>query len=258
MIAAFVATTPDLPLASRHPKFALRASPMGNAMWQLHASLRAPAANHSMAQHLVVHAVNPQRRLIRRAVEVLQAGGLIVYPTDSCYALGCRIGEKEPMERLRRIRRLDENHHFTLVCRDLSELSSYARVNNPQYRLLRGSTPGSYTFILRASRDVPRRLLNPKRRTIGLRVPEHPVVRALLEELREPILSSTLLLPGDAYPLSDAAEIRNRLEHEVDLVLDAGSCGLDMTTVIDLTGDQPIIVRTGKGPVAPFLPQAVH
>ena len=211
-----------------------------------------------MAQYLVVHAVTPQRRLIRRAVDVLRAGGLIVYPTDSCYALGCRIGDKEAMERLRRIRGLHDTHHLTLVCRDLSELSSYARVDNPQFRLLRNSTPGSYTFILRASREVPRRLLNPRRKTIGLRVPEHPVVHALLEELGEPILSSTLLLPGDAYPLSDAADIRSRLEHDVDLVLDAGSCGLDMTTVVDLTGDQPAIVRAGKGAVAPFLPQAVH
>jgi tRNA threonylcarbamoyl adenosine modification protein (Sua5/YciO/YrdC/YwlC family) len=254
MMAAFFAASPDLPAASRYPKSALRASPM----WRTLAVMRAEAAKQPMAQYLVVHAFNPQRRLIRRAVDVLQDGGLIAYPTDSCYALGCRIGAKEPMERLRRIRGLDEDHHLTLVCRDLSELSSYARVDNPQYRLLRGSTPGSYTFILRASREVPRRLLNPRRRTIGLRVPQHPVVHALLEELGEPILSSTLMLPGDAYPLSDAAEIRNRLEHEVDLVLDAGSCGLDMTTVIDLTGEQPTIVRAGKGALAPFLPQAVH
>jgi tRNA threonylcarbamoyl adenosine modification protein (Sua5/YciO/YrdC/YwlC family) len=211
-----------------------------------------------MAQYLLVHAVTPQRRLIRRAVDTLREGGLIVYPTDSCYALGCRIGDKDAMERLRRIRGLDEMHHLTLVCRDLSELAAYARVDNSQYRLLRSHTPGSYTFILRASREVPRRLLNPRRKTIGLRVPEHPVVHALLEELGEPILSSTLLLPGDTYPLTDALEIRNRLEHDVDLVLDAGSCGLDLTTVVDLTGDQPILIRAGKGDIAPFLPQAVH
>ncbi|HWQ39404.1 MAG TPA: L-threonylcarbamoyladenylate synthase [Burkholderiales bacterium] len=211
-----------------------------------------------MAQYFVVHALNPQRRLIRRAVEVLRSGGLIVYPTDSCYALGCRIGEKEAMERLRRIRGIGASHHLTLVCRDLSEIAQYARVDNGQYRLLRNSTPGSYTFILQATREVPKRLLNPKRKTIGLRVPEHAVARALLEELGEPILSSTLILPGDAYPLTDGVEIRAKLEHQVDLVLDAGSCGLDMTTVIDLTGDTPVVVRVGKGPVAPFAAQPVQ
>jgi tRNA threonylcarbamoyl adenosine modification protein (Sua5/YciO/YrdC/YwlC family) len=203
-----------------------------------------------MTQHLVVHAVDPQRRLIRRAVEVLRSGGLIAYPTDSCYALGCRIGEKQAMQRLRRIRQVDEAHHLTLVCRDLSEIAQYARVDNVQYRLLRAATPGSYTFILRATREVPKRLLNPRRRTIGLRVPEHPVARALLEELGEPILSSTLILPGDDYPLSDGGEIRDRLDREVDLILDAGSCGLEMTTVVDLTGETPVVVRLGKGPVA--------
>ncbi|MGH8632370.1 MAG: L-threonylcarbamoyladenylate synthase [Burkholderiales bacterium] len=206
-----------------------------------------------MTQYFVVHAVNPQRRLIRRAVEVLQAGKLIAYPTDSCYALGCRIGEKQTMERLRRIREVDPAHHLTLVCRDLSEIAQYARVDNTQYRLLRAATPGSYTFILRATREVPKRLLNPRRKTIGLRVPAHAVVRALLEELGEPILSSTLMLPGDEHPLSDAEEIRNRLGREVDLILDAGSCGLEMTTVVDLTGDTPVVVRVGKGPVAPFV-----
>lgn len=206
-----------------------------------------------MTQTFVVHAVNPQRRLIRRAVEVLQAGKLIAYPTDSCYALGCRIGEKQAMERLRRIRQLDPAHHLTLVCRDLSEIAQYARVDNAQYRLLRAVTPGSYTFILRATREVPKRLLNPRRKTIGLRVPGHPVVRALLEELREPILSSTLMLPGDEHPLSDGDEIRDRVGGEVDLVLDAGSCGLEMTTVVDLTGGEPVVVRVGKGSAAPFV-----
>lgn len=203
-----------------------------------------------MTQYLVVHAVNPQRRLIRRVVEVLRCGGLIAYPTDSCYALGCRIGDKQAMQRLRRIRQVDEAHHLTLVCRDLSEIAQYARVDNVRYRLLRAATPGSYTFILRATREVPKRLLNPKRRTIGLRVPEHAVARALLEELGEPILSSTLILPGDDYPLSGGGEIRDRLGREVDLILDAGSCGLEMTTVVDLTGEAPVVVRLGKGPVA--------
>jgi tRNA threonylcarbamoyl adenosine modification protein (Sua5/YciO/YrdC/YwlC family) len=219
------------------------------ARWQLPPS--------HMTQYLVVHAVDPQRRLIRRAVEVLRSGGLIVYPTDSCYALGCRIGEKQAMQRLRRIRQVDEAHHLTLVCRDLSEIAQYARVDNVQYRLLRAATPGSYTFILRATREVPKRLLNPRRKTIGLRVPEHAVVRALLEELGEPILSSTLILPGDEYPLSDADEIRDRLGREVDLILDSGSCGLEMTTVVDLTGDTPTVVRLGKGPVAPLVAEPV-
>jgi tRNA threonylcarbamoyl adenosine modification protein (Sua5/YciO/YrdC/YwlC family) len=210
-----------------------------------------------MAQYLVVHSVNPQRRLIKRAVEVLRAGGLVAYPTDSCYALGCRIGDKQAMQRLRRIRQIDETHHLTLVCRDLSEIAQYARVDNTQYRLLRASTPGSYTFILRATREVPKRLLNPRRKTIGLRVPEHAVVRALLEELDEPILSSTLVLPGDDYALSDGNEIRVRLGSEVDLILDAGSCGPEMTTVVDLTGGVPAVVRIGKGPVAPFVSEHV-
>jgi tRNA threonylcarbamoyl adenosine modification protein (Sua5/YciO/YrdC/YwlC family) len=190
-------------------------------------------------------------------VEVLRAGGLIAYPTDSCYALGCRIGDKLAMQRLRRIRHVDEAHHLTLVCRDLSEIAQYARVDNVQYRLLRAATPGSYTFILRASREVPKRLLNPRRKTIGLRIPEHAVVRALLEELGEPILSSTLMLPGDEHPLSDAEEIRDRLGSDIDLILDAGSCGLDMTTVVDLTGEAPAVVRLGKGLVTPFVSQRV-
>lgn len=205
-----------------------------------------------MAQFVVVHPLNPQHRLIRLAVESLQSGGLIVYPTDSCYALGCRLGDSGAMQRLRRIRGFDESHHLTLVCRDLSEIAQYARVDNRQYRLLRMATPGSYTFILQASREVPKRLLNPKRKTIGLRIPEHPVVRALLQELAEPILSSTLILPGDEFPLTDTTEIRERLEHDVDMVVDAGSCGVEMTTVVDLTGDEPVVSRAGKGPVNLF------
>lgn len=205
-----------------------------------------------MAQYFAVHPEDPQQRLIRRAVEIVRSGGLMIYPTDSCYALGCHIGDKSAMERMRRIREVDAQHHFTLVCRDLSELGQYAIVDNAQYRSLKASTPGSYTFILKASREVPKRLLNPKRNTIGVRVPDHKVVRALLQEMGEPILSSTLLLPGDGLPLNDMDEIRSRLQHDVDVVLDAGSCGVEMTTVVDLTGDIPAIVRRGKGSVAVF------
>ena len=202
-----------------------------------------------MAQLFSIHPENPQPRLIRRAVEIVRAGGVIVYPTDSCYALGCHLGDKAAMERIRAIRQVDERHHFTLVCRDLAEIGTYARVDNPQFRLLKSATPGSYTFILKASRELPKRLLHPRRRTIGLRVPDHRVVRALLEELGEPLLSSTLMLPGDDRPLNDAQEIRGRMEHQVDLILDCGSCGITPTTVVDLTGDQPVITRQGKGSV---------
>lgn len=201
-----------------------------------------------MAQLIVVHPVNPQRRLILEAVAVLRAGGLVIYPTDSSYALGCGLGEKFAMEQLRQIRRIDDQHHLTLVCKDLSEISQYAHVDNLQYRMLRIATPGSYTFILKANREVPKRLLNPKRKTIGLRVPNHPVTAALLEELGEPILSSTLILPGDEYPVSDIEQIENRA-HGVDLILDAGSCGIEMTTIIDLTGASPEVIRKGKGPL---------
>jgi tRNA threonylcarbamoyl adenosine modification protein (Sua5/YciO/YrdC/YwlC family) len=205
-----------------------------------------------MAQYFAVHPDNPQQRLIRRAVDIVRNGGLMVYPTDSCYALGCHIGDKSAMERVRRIRQVDAQHHFTLVCRDLSELGQYAIVDNIQYRTLKASTPGSYTFILKASREVPKRLLNPKRNTIGVRVPDHSVVRALLEEMGEPILSSTLILPGDELPMNDMEEIRSRLQHDVDVILDGGSCGMEMTTVVDLTGDMPVVVRRGKGSTAPF------
>jgi tRNA threonylcarbamoyl adenosine modification protein (Sua5/YciO/YrdC/YwlC family) len=205
-----------------------------------------------MAQRLAIHARNPQVRLIRMAVDAVRKGGVMVYPTDSCYALGCHIGDKAAMERIRRIRGVDEKHHMTLVCRDLSELGQYAMVDNAQYRLLRSATPGSYTFLLRATREVPRRLQNPKRNTIGLRVPDHPVAAALLTEMGEPILSSTLILPGDGQPLNDGDEIEARLGRDVDVILDAGSCGVDMTTVVDLTGDAPVVVRRGKGSVLPF------
>lgn len=201
---------------------------------------------------MAVHATHPQSRLISQAVAIVRAGGLMVYPTDSCYALGCQIGDKPAMERIRAIRHVDERHHLTLVCRDLSVLGQYAVVDNAQYRMLKSATPGSYTFILRATREVPRRLQNPRRNTIGLRVPQHAVVHALLDELQAPILSSTLILPDDALPLNDAAEIRDRLDHAVDLILDAGSCGVEMTTVVDLTAETPAMVRLGKGDPAPF------
>lgn len=205
-----------------------------------------------MAQFFSIHSDNPQLRLIRQAVSIVRAGGIVVYPTDSCYALGCHLGDKAAMTRIRTIREVDDKHHFTLVCRDLAEISHYAKIDNSQYRLLKATTPGNYTFILQASREVPRRLQHPKRNTIGLRIPEHPVVQALLEELGEPLLSSTLILPEDDFPLNDAEEIRERLEHHVDLVMDAGSCGVDMTTVIDLTSDVPGLIRAGKGSLEPF------
>ncbi len=200
-----------------------------------------------MAQYFQVHATHPQARLVRQAAEILRRGGLIAYPTDSCYALGCHIGDAKALERLRRVRLVDERHHLTLMCRDLSEIATYAIIGNAQYRLLKAATPGSYTFILRATRELPRRLLHPKRKTIGVRVPSHAVAHALLAELNEPMLSATLLLPGDAQPLSNAAEIRARLEHELDLVIDAGSCGVVPTTVIDLTAAEPLVVRKGRG-----------
>lgn len=205
-----------------------------------------------MSQFFSIHPENPQARLIRRAAEIIRGGGLIVYPTDSCYALGCQIGNKAAMERIRSIRSIDARHHLTLVCRDLSELATYARVDNRQFRLLKAATPGSYVFILEATRELPKRLQHPKRRTIGLRIPDHPVVRALLAELGEPMLSSTLLLPGDELPHTDAIEIRERIEHRVDLILDGGSCGIEPTTVVDLSGPVPLVMRKGKGGLAPL------
>ncbi|SES75931.1 tRNA threonylcarbamoyl adenosine modification protein, Sua5/YciO/YrdC/YwlC family [Nitrosomonas marina] len=205
-----------------------------------------------MAQFFTIHTENPHLRLIKQAVNIVRNGGVIVYPTDSCYALGCQIGDKSAMSRIRTIRQVDEKHHFTLVCRNLAEISLYARVDNAQYRLLKANTPGSYTFILQASKEVPRRLQHPKRYTIGLRIPDHPVALALLEEMGEPLLSSTLVLPGDELPMNDADSIRQRLEQQVDLVMDAGSCGLEMTTVIDLTDEVPMLVRAGKGSLDPF------
>jgi len=200
-----------------------------------------------MSQFFAIHPDNPQARLIRQAAEIVRKGGVIVYPTDSCYALGCHIGDKGAAERLRRIREVDDTHHFTLVCRDLSEIANFAKVDNAQYRLLKSATPGPYTFLLEASREVPRRLAHPRRRTIGLRVPEHVVAQCLLEELGEPMLSTTLLLPDFEEPLNDAEEIRQRLERHVDLIIDGGACGLTPTTVVDLTGPAPALIRAGAG-----------
>ena len=202
-----------------------------------------------MAQFFSIHPDNPQSRLIQQAVQMIQSGGVIVYPTDSCYALGCHLGDKDAVERMRRIRGIDEQHHLTLVCRDLSEIAKFARVDNVQYRFLRAHTPGSYTFILRATREVPRRLAHPKRSTIGLRVPAHRVVQSLLEQLDEPLLSTTLILAGDDAALTDGHEIRERLEHEVELVIDGGELSSEPTTVIDLSETTPVLVRKGKGAI---------
>ncbi len=205
-----------------------------------------------MSQFFAIHPDNPNPRLIRQAAELLRSGGIVVYPTDSCYALGCHLDDKDAVTRIRQIRNLDEHHHMTLMCRDLSEISRYARVDNTKFRLLKSNTPGSYTFILEATKEVPRRLQHPKRSTIGIRIPDHPVALALLEELGEPISSSTLILPEEEGPLNDAEHIRDVLEKRVDLVIDGGAVGTDFTTVIDLTGDIPVLVRRGMGDVAPF------
>lgn len=205
-----------------------------------------------MAQYFSIHPDNPQSRLIQQAAEIFRNGGVVAYPTDSSYALGCVIGDKAAQERIRAIRGVDENHHFTLVCRNLAEIAVYARVDNSQFRLIKANTPGSYTFILQASREVPRRLQHPKRSTIGLRVPDHAVTLALLEALDAPLLSMTLQLPEDDAPLNEAWEIRDRLEKRVDLVIDAGACDVQPTTVIDLTGETPALVRLGKGDPARF------
>ena len=205
-----------------------------------------------MSQFFIIHPGNPNPRLIRQAAEVLRNGGIVVYPTDSCYALGCHLDDKDAVTRIRQIRKLDEQHYLTLMCRDLSEISRYARVDNTKFRLLKSNTPGSYTFILEATKEVPKRLQHPKRSTIGIRVPDHPVALALLEELGEPMSSSTLILPEEDGPLNDAEHIRDLLEKQVDLVIDGGAVGMDFTTVIDLTGDVPVLLRRGKGEVIQF------
>ena len=203
-----------------------------------------------MAQFFQIHPDNPQPRLIYQAVEIVRAGGLIIYPTDSSYALGCQIGNKEAMDRMRAIRRLDDKHNFTLVCRDLSEIATYALLENQDYRLLKTLTPGPYTFILKATRQVPRRLQNERRKTIGIRVPDNPIAHALLQELGEPLMSSTLVLPGEEFPMIDPYEMRDLLGHEVDLVIDGGYCGLEPTTVLE--GEAPVLARKGKGDAALF------
>ena len=205
-----------------------------------------------MSQFFQIHPLNPQPRLIRQAVDIIRKGGVIAYPTDSAYALGCQLGDKNALERIRRIRRLDDNHNFTLVCRDLSELGTYARVDNSAFRLIRNHTPGPYTFILKATDEVPRRLLHPKRRTIGLRVPDNRIALALLEELGEPLMSVTLIMPGEELPLTDPEEIRERLEHDLELVIDGGPSGPEPTSVIDLADTEPVVVRRGLGPVEAF------
>lgn len=202
-----------------------------------------------MSQFFQIHPDNPQQRLIRQAVEIIRADGLIVYPTDSSYALGCHVGDKRGMERIRQIRALDKRHNFTLVCSDLAEIATYARVDNSGYRLLKSLTPGPYTFILRATHEVPRRLQNPRRKTIGIRVPDHTIAQALLGELGEPLMSSTLILPGRDMPETDARKIRDRLEHEVDLVIDGDRCGVEPTTVVDMVEGAAQVLRRGCGPV---------
>lgn len=200
-----------------------------------------------MGIYLEIHPVNPQERLIRQAVDIIRDGGVVVYPTDSSYALGCHLGDKNAMERLRRIRRVDDKHNLTLVCRDLSEIATYAKISNSDYRMLKSLTPGPYTFILTGTHEVPRRLMHPKRRSIGIRVVDHPIVRALLDELGQPLMSCTLVLPGADLPVTEADDVRERLEKVVDLIIDGGHCGREPTTVIDLTGNAPLLKRLGKG-----------
>lgn len=205
-----------------------------------------------MAQFFQIHPENPQARLITQAVDIIRQGGIVVYPTDSAYALGCHIGDKMALDRIRLMRKLDKHHNFTLMCRDLSEIATYARVDNQVFRLLKAHTPGPYTFILEATSEVPRRLMHPKRKTIGLRVPDNAIALALLAELDEPLMTSTLLLPGDEFPLTDPYDIRDLLEHQVELVIDGGFCGLEPTTVVDLTDTTAQLVRQGKGDFSVF------
>jgi tRNA threonylcarbamoyl adenosine modification protein (Sua5/YciO/YrdC/YwlC family) len=205
-----------------------------------------------MAQYFVIHAQNPQARLVKHAVEILRAGGVIAYPTDSSYAFGCMIGFKEAQDRIRLIRQVSDKQLFTLICRNLSELALYAKVDNSQFRLLKANTPGAYTFVLNATREVPRRLQHPKRNAVGIRVPDHAVVQAILDELGEPMLSMTLQIDGDEAPMNVAWEIRDRLEHQLDLVIDSDIQHIGFTTVIDLTGDTPQLIREGVADASPF------
>lgn len=203
-----------------------------------------------MAKLIEIHSTDPQPRLVAVIVQIIQSGGLIAYPTDSSYAFGCHIGDKRAIDRIHRIRRTNKKHNFTLVCSDLSEISTYARVDNWAYRLIKSMTPGPYTFVLPATREVPKRLQNPKRRTIGLRVPDHPLVHAMLESLGEPIMSSTLTLPGDDMPLTDPMEIEQRIGHEIDAIIDAGPTGLEPTSVLDLTSGVVEVLRKGRGDIS--------
>ena len=205
-----------------------------------------------MSQFFHIHPDNPQLRLIKQAVQIIQSGGIVALPTDCCYALVCQLDNKDAVERMRRIRGVDDKHHLTLLCSDLSEISEYAKIDNRQFRLLKSGTPGPYTFILGASKEVPRRLSHPSRKTIGLRVPESVVVQALLHELGQPLIGTTLILPGNGLPLTEAEEIRDQLEKQVELVIDSGACSLEPTTVIDLTADDPMLIRQGRGDVRLF------
>jgi tRNA threonylcarbamoyl adenosine modification protein (Sua5/YciO/YrdC/YwlC family) len=205
-----------------------------------------------VSQFFQIHPDNPQKRLIQQAVEIINKGGVIVYPTDCAYALGCHLGDKTALDKIKRIRKLDDKHNFTLVCSDLSEIGTYAKVDNQQYRFLKAHTPGAYTFILKATTEVPRRLLHPKRRTIGLRIPDNKITQALLSELGEPIMSTSLILPGESEPLIDPYEIRDLLQHELDLVIDGGYCGMEATTVVALVEDQPEVIRKGAGDISAF------
>lgn len=205
-----------------------------------------------MSQFFQIHPENPQQRLINQAVEIIRNGGVIIYPTDSGYALGCGMGEKRALEVIRRIRKVDSKHNFTLVCKEFSELSNFAKINNSHYRLIKGVTPGAYTFILEATREVPRRLMHEKKKTIGIRLPDNLIALALVETLGEPIMSSTLILPGETIPMTDPYEMRQLLEHEVDLIIDGGYCGFESTSVIDLTGELPVVVRAGQGDTSLF------
>ncbi len=205
-----------------------------------------------MSQFFQIHPDNPQKRLISQAADIVRKGGVIAYPTDSAYALGCHLGDKAAMEKIRKIRRLDDKHNFTLMCRDLSELSVYAKVDNQTFRAIKNHTPGPYTFILQATGEVPRRLQHPKRKTIGLRIPQNNIALELMAELGEPLMSVSLILPGDELPLLDPYDIRETLEHELDLVIDGGFCGMEATTVIDLSEDPPVLLRRGVGDPVPF------
>ena len=204
------------------------------------------------SQYFSIHPDNPQLRLIAQAADVVRKGGLIVYPTDSVYAIGCHIGDKQALERIRTIRQLDKQHNFTLVCRDLSELANYAKVDNTAFRILKASTPGPFTFILNATSEVPKRLLHPKRKTIGIRVPDSPIVKALLDDLGEPMMSVTLIMPNDEYPLIDPCDIKETMAHHVDAIIDGGYCGLEPTTVVDMTDANPRIARQGTGDFSSF------